>query len=750
MKKAFFILIILSFLAEVLYFNIAYDVALLAIFICTALGLGSVFNIHVSKMDKGLIQLALGIGMLGCLVWLSTFYKINHKSVYLVASIFLIYLQKSKIFLIVSDCKRNLLDTYEKNSLILVILSIATVCYVIPASYPIMQYDALVKHIAIPFQIINHMYYPYNVLETIVYGDYALLPHMLYTYLLALNGTKAIVLLNLLISFLLLICLLRIASFISRHNLFIASIAILYLTTPLFYSLSTILYVDIYPLYFVFIAYLLIQYRSLFSLRKNLIALGFLAGLGMFAKQTAFYYLIPLMMYAVYQLLSQHKYFVKNDLWLIVKSCMVACLPFVPVMGVIWYKTGNPLFPFMNEVFKSPYFNQAHFLDPFYKNPLGFNFHSLYSIVFETTNNIEMLKGGVGFFILLLPCVVLIYFAKYAPRKRLIFFVFASLLSFWIATKFTYNIRYFMGSLILCIIPISYILTTHKYSKVFFFLIILPLGVVQIERIYTSKNYFGFKKEMLTPDNRLARIDNTSVLSMIPYAEKMRVLSNNDPYRGVFSGEFYSLDWYNTYLVDKVINKSLSPDEFLLNFHYYMIDKRFPIKFSELFDPNIDSIKVNLEVFYESDTHILYKVKQQLKPILHETLIDPIMVTATQPQVRVFEVKSDEYKINLDVAKADITQPAMARFQINWLDENGKFLGTSLIPFSLAEDRATYNSSLLKDIPLGAKTGVFYLTSHDQTPIKIYGFSLFGNAKNKALQIELDRFFQKSFRKIKE
>ena len=92
--------------------------------------------------------------------------------------------------------------------------------YLIASSAPIHQYDALTKHIAIPFQMLNRTNWDYNVIESIVFGDYALLSYTLYLYLLALGGIKALVILNTILSFLLLVAILRIGSFIYKDKIY--------------------------------------------------------------------------------------------------------------------------------------------------------------------------------------------------------------------------------------------------------------------------------------------------------------------------------------------------------------------------------------------------------------------------------------------------------------------------------------------------------------------------------------------------
>jgi len=75
-----------------------------------------------------------------------------------------------------------------------------------------------------------------------------------------------------------------------------------------------------------------------------------------------------------------------------------------PTYVTAWRKTGNPVYPFLNHIFRAPSFDTtAPFEDDRYRAPLSWR--TLYDITFRTDKYYEAQKGGMGFqyFLLLIP-----------------------------------------------------------------------------------------------------------------------------------------------------------------------------------------------------------------------------------------------------------------------------------------------------------------------------------------------------------
>ena len=174
MKKILFGLLGIVFLFEIIYFNIVFDFLLIGLLLMTAISLGSFFKVKTFGIDKVLISLTIGFGMLGYLIWLSTFYNFSYTSLYLFFSIFIIYIRKDFLYSSILESIKFVKNIYNINAVLLFILILFFMFYTVAASSPINGHDSLAKHIVIPLKILNYTHYDYNIVESIVFGDYAL------------------------------------------------------------------------------------------------------------------------------------------------------------------------------------------------------------------------------------------------------------------------------------------------------------------------------------------------------------------------------------------------------------------------------------------------------------------------------------------------------------------------------------------------------------------------------------------------
>ncbi len=746
----------LVFLAiEVLYYNILYDILLVAFLLLTSLAIGTYVPIkRIKFLDRILLQVAAGLGIAGFAIWLTIFYNFNYRSLYLAASVVVIASRYRQLTTIARHLRRFAAHIHRANPAIFVILLIAQIFYIIAASYPVWQYDTLTKHIAIPFKILNQSHWDYNVIEFVGYGDYAILPHMFFLYLMALGGTKALALFSVALSSLILMQLLRIGRSLSKSTIMPLLISAVYLTTPLIHFLSTTLYVDLYPVYFILAALLVLKYLDDSVIVPNTYLVSFLCGTAIFGKQHGITFIGPIAVVVLFFFVRaclNRRYRAAHLSVKLMLAFSLFILPFLPSLLIVWHKTGNPLFPFMNGVFKSEYYDTSNFDDPYYHSPLGLNFQSIVKMVFHTNNNTEMAAGGLGLYLLglfLLPIIVIL------NRKDELFLtiVFLMLSTYALSTSgANYNIRYKVGPLALAIVVVCYTVTyfidlfkTKTLQKLTGGLIGASLVCFNIVYLVLPSNMWSYKREMLAPNDAFVSNANQSVLYSVN-KQDVKVLSNNDVLRGTFKGHFYTLNWYNTYLIQFLERGAVSPAGYLRSFDYYLIDKRAPLNFQEYFSVDKSEISSLLSPFAESDTHILYKINRAGigKTILSGVFARPLLVNVEKPEARVFRAEYGGYSIQLDVGKPATNASSMGRFQINWLDAGGKYVGCSLIPFEINKARSVYQSPIISDVPANAHDGIFYLNSHDKHNVEIFSFKLLGWNTNDFLQGRLQTYDKK-------
>ncbi len=119
-----------------------------------------------------------------------------------------------------------------------------------------------------------------------------------------------------------------------------------------------------------------------------------------------------------------------------------------------WMKTANPLFPFANQIFRSPDFDQTTPLqDTRYKGSAPWN--ALYTVTFRSADHIEGQDGALGFqYFLLLP-TLLILWNRRTPSMLIAFALAGAVISFVSLP----NLRYVYPALPLLSIGFAWLLS---------------------------------------------------------------------------------------------------------------------------------------------------------------------------------------------------------------------------------------------------------------------------------------------------
>jgi hypothetical protein len=161
-----------------------------------------------------------------------------------------------------------------------------------------------------------------------------------------------------------------------------------------------------------------------------------LAGLLLALKTSNLLYMLPLLAWLVASLPGGTR-----ARWL---GTFVLCL--LPVAGssyaYAWMVTGNPLFPFYNAVFKSPYYPLENFRD--LKWMAGVSWRSLWDITFRTDAYGQFFPGAAGLAVLAtLPALIVDAVHRPASRWLALWALATGLLLFW----FMQYLRYIFPAL---------------------------------------------------------------------------------------------------------------------------------------------------------------------------------------------------------------------------------------------------------------------------------------------------------------
>ncbi len=730
--RFFYYISIIFLLFTVMYYNVLWDIALLAILWFIAYLAGYSIRINNDNIIDIYLKSVLGIGIIGYLIWLSIEFDFDKLSVYVAATAILIIHKRDALYRLFRG--RFKLHSYiESNYIFFICLNFILCCYIVFASQPISNYDALVKHVPITTDLLNGEGFSRNILESIVYGEVSLLRYG-YTYMLILfGGNKVISLFEVFLVVLIFAGLFLMLRKFINNKFSDLLLLFIYFSTPLIINRSVTINPDVLPTLFLIASALIILNCSHEEAINKLPIIGMFFGFAAFSKMTSLPYLITITILLIAHLFINicKKKNTIHCMKTVFISIILFSIIFVPSLLLSWDKTGNPVFPFYNGFFKSPYYGTVNFTDPFDNNPLKLNLNSLLSMVFYTNKNIEMANGGIGYYLLLLPLVVFV--ATLMKNKSYICYSIMVLVSYFIATKFTSNIRYLLPSYLVAmvIIVVAVMLTVdyiknHRIKICVMIIIILLLttpNLVYIGNYMANSRLFYANEEMTKNPNfeLLSYINNKNV----------KVLSYGDEFKGEFKGQFYNSNWYNGYLNNKLLSMEIDPIDYICSFDYLLYKKdadKVKAHMLGIFNPLDPKIQDVLEVFMESSTHILYKVNRSknIKEInvLDELFVEGIQVDVTAPKITKFTPDCDEYKIVINSKYLKDNQ-VKGRFQINWHDKNNNLVDLYIKTYEPTNEYSEYISSFIK-VPEGASYGILYINSNDEKKILVNEYKLIG------------------------
>lgn len=136
--------------------------------------------------------------------------------------------------------------------------------------------------------------------------------------------------------------------------------------------------------------------------------------------------------------------------WPVILACFLGCA-LVPYAYAHW-KTGNPVFPFMNAVFRSRWYNPESVVDLRFRSPLSWS--TLYDLTYASHKFLEGQDGSFGFQYLILLPLTLLCVRKNWPHAGLIS-LFLSLVFFMIVFVSRSYIRYIYPALPLITVSIA-------------------------------------------------------------------------------------------------------------------------------------------------------------------------------------------------------------------------------------------------------------------------------------------------------
>lgn len=286
------------------------------------------------------------------------------------------------------------------------------------ALVPSYNHDDVAAHLFIPKQtrIFGEVVFTPEVISTL---NPSMLPMGAYTSVFMLSGEVAVRLLNLsmyTLGFLLLECFAR-----RRWGNRVSFLTTLFaVVTPFTHWTLGICFVDsflfVYSTLFVVVTSRFLTYRQL----SVLPLLGLLAGIGYLAKQQIIFVIIPLSLPILIIVARELWRAPTRTLSFTSLATLVFCGTISPPLIHNYILSGNPLFPFYNSIFKSPYWPAEDLVDTRWNQP--FSIETVWTITFHGSRFVENHDFSFGFGLLvLLPAILTIGGYRAARKEAWIF-----------------------------------------------------------------------------------------------------------------------------------------------------------------------------------------------------------------------------------------------------------------------------------------------------------------------------------------
>ncbi len=342
-------------------------------------------------------------------------------------------------------------------------LAALALLYFTVALMPELGNDALWMHLFIPSQLALLHKWSFDV-TSYVWATIPLMGDWLFSISYMLAGERAARLHNVGLVLLLTTQVWQWARWVGSSRTGARWAAWLFLTSPLAFLTTVMSFIE--PAWAVFICSgALALCRACFSARhrdSQLVIAGLLLAGALAAKAVTMTMLPPL---AVVFLWRWRAWWSGARACALVQGSLAMILLGSVPYATAWWKTGNPVFPFFNKVFRSPFWYPENFEAFAFGKGLTWDF--LYQVVFHTERYSETSAGAAGFqwLLLLLPLAVLVLVTRH---QRGLLILWVSVISVWLAFRSTAYLRYVYPSTALLTASLGWLMTWSEQQSRWF------------------------------------------------------------------------------------------------------------------------------------------------------------------------------------------------------------------------------------------------------------------------------------------
>ena len=415
-----------------------------------------------------------------------------------------------------------------------------------------------------------------------------------------------------------------------------------------------------------------------------------------------------------------------------------------------YLRTGNPLFPFYNAVFQSPYFAASNFSDTRWSKGLSWNW--LYLATFEPSRYIEMGRqfiGAPGFqwIVLLVPAVVLLAVRQ---ERRAIELLLIGLACLGLTTFFIAYLRYvFPALVILCaVIGVAASQISSEETAWWNPARVAMAMVVCLNLLFlnAAAQYYDFPTQTLVSDNRRTAYLEThqpmrlavNFVNQINQANSPVAIFGDALVAGLSADALHPI-WYNQKFETEILAVK-NKDDLLAALKKWRVQHILLQAGwgARIVPALVEKIAVRRAVFGTVSVWTLNVETTFSEEVLHSSTLGRTSSWRLEPGVIVaasgaFEVTAKAHAVQIvptvggkqylnSVLVSCVDAVTLGRLQINWLDANHKLLSTSAATYECAATPVRH--SMEATAPPGATLAYVYASAHLDVPVRMYEVSL--------------------------
>lgn len=419
----------------------------------------------------------------------------------------------------------------------------------------------------------------------------------------------------------------------------------------------------------------------------------------------------------------------------------IGCLPYIDA----WRVTGNPVFPFFNNVFKSTLWYAEAFQAPevFEK---GFGWKTLYAMTFQSGRFLEGRPGAAGFQWLLLtvPCLVM----ALVWRRAAALWLFAlGALSLVLTFQSTAYLRYVFPAFAWCSAGIAAGAAAVQDRMTRGFMDAALLAAVALNLVFLKSGTLAGDLEpaaLLSAQGRQDYIEKqlpmrslvSAVNALNTRGSPVAVLGT--PAVAGLQADALHASWYNVRFQDAVrfarsgeaLVEALASQRveyILLDEVWGNPDRRLAVRSiaEHVADaPGAQLLRLKPELRFRHEllraTHFDPMDAWSTAGVPPQRAADGIVVTAQLPVFQAAPVVPGRaYRLLVRARCSDAG--AQGRYQVNWLDGRGQFLGSTISLFDCGPTMEPMARVL--QAPAQAGTAIVYATSHSERGLVVQELS---------------------------